>query len=153
MLTRFVYPFALMISLSAIVGCGPSIPELVPASGRLTINGDPVPHAKVSFIPMADGLDGNHTSSGLTDEDGNFSLEIPTGESGAYACLNKITVRDGPAPAAARSQDPGSAQIWDDFKKSLKNRPIPDDYRSLSGTPLEFTVSGDQAEYNIEITR
>src|SRR5215471_2560507 len=55
--------------LLAAGGCGRS--HLVKATGRLTYQGKPVPSTRVFFLPD----DGGRRSSGLTDDEGNFTLQ------------------------------------------------------------------------------
>ena len=126
------------------VGCAPSVPEVVSATGTVTINGEPLPNALVSFTPTAEGLDGNHKCTGTTDDQGNFTLKNYAGVAGAYACKNIVTIVDGKAPKEARSMDDGSAEIWNEYKASLKNRPIPKEYKSIGQTPLNIEVTTDQ---------
>ena len=133
-------------------GCGTSLPEVVPATGIVTINGDPLPNATVRFVPMQDGLDGAHTAAGVSDSDGRFRLVSSLGD-GAYACLNKVTIQEGPAPAEARAMSDEGARLWGEYKASLLNRPIPREYMSVGQTPLTFQVTPDKNEYLIKIER
>lgn len=135
------------------IGCDPGTPEVVQAKGNVTINGEPLPNALVSFIPMAEGLDGNHKCIGTTDENGNFTLASYAGMPGAYACINKVTIVDGEAPEEARSMDAEGADRWNEYKASLKNRPIPKEYMSIGQTPVAIEVKVGQTEYNIELER
>ena len=139
--------------LLLLAGCSESLPEIVQASGTVKINGEPLPHATVKFIPMADGLDGSHVASALTDEDGKFELALYSGSNGVYACENIVTVTEGPAPAEARSMDDDSVNVWNEFKDSLTNRPIPKEYMAIGLTPLKFDVSVDKSDYSIELER
>lgn len=134
------------------VGCKPAPPEIVKASGVVSINDEPLPNATVSFVPMAEGLNGSHKSSGTSDAEGKFTLSLYSGE-GVYAGLNKVTIQEGPAPDEARSMDADGAKIWSDYKATLKNRPIPKKYMSIGQTPLAFEVTPDKTEYLIKIKR
>ena len=58
-------------------GCGGS--GLVNASGRLTYKGQPVPSTLVTFWPAEEG---KRASTGVTDDDGNFTLSYSRQEPG-----------------------------------------------------------------------
>jgi hypothetical protein len=62
--------------LPALCGCGGS--RLVKATGRLMYQGKPVPSTRVTFQPD----DGGRRSTGVTDDDGNFSLKYSRTEQG-----------------------------------------------------------------------
>src|SRR5262245_60743840 len=62
----------------AIGGCNRG-PGLVTASGRLTHKGQPVPSTLVTFWPKEEG---KRASTGVTDDDGNFTLSYSRQEPG-----------------------------------------------------------------------
>lgn len=72
-------------------GTGEATPELTPVSGRVTLNGKPLPDAIVTFIPTAGRL-----SIGTTDAAGNYELFHKPGEPGAISGEHtvKITVEE-----------------------------------------------------------
>jgi len=58
------------ISLLLILGCGPKLPyDVVPFSGTVTYQGDPVPGLPIYFAPET-----GRPSNGLTDKDGKFTM-------------------------------------------------------------------------------
>jgi hypothetical protein len=61
----------------AVTGCNSS--ALVTASGRLTYKGKPVPSTLVTFWPEEEG---KRASTGVTDDDGNFTLQYSRTEPG-----------------------------------------------------------------------
>jgi hypothetical protein len=77
---------ALALALSA-SGCNPS--GLVSATGRLTYKGNPVPSTRVIFQPE----DGSRRSTGLTDDDGRFTLQFSRTESGVKPGRHMVFVR------------------------------------------------------------
>ena len=58
-------------------GCGgkPSY-ELVPVSGRVTLDGQPLANARVNFQPTRDQANPGPGSSGVTDAEGHFVLAL-----------------------------------------------------------------------------
>lgn len=144
---------ALAVLIST-TGCGPGIPPVVDVSGIVTLDGDPLPHAKVQFFPLHEGLDGNYMASGVTDKEGKYSL-THKGQSvpGVTACLCKITVSEGPMPPQIREMGQAGAAKLKAFRKKLKNRPIPPSYGALGTTELKFTISEENPVLNLELTR
>jgi hypothetical protein len=65
----------LLLCLSVTIGCDyRGLPGLVPVEGRLTLNGEPLADATVSFAPVDLGSD-KHGASGVTDANGRFVLK------------------------------------------------------------------------------
>ncbi|HBJ34195.1 MAG TPA: hypothetical protein DDZ51_05405 [Planctomycetaceae bacterium] len=58
--------------LSAVLGCGESTPTLVPLTGTLTLDGQPLPFKSLMLVP-ADGTPG-HGAGGYSDGQGNYQL-------------------------------------------------------------------------------
>ena len=142
----------LLLLVCLVTGCGPQLPEIVQARGSVSIDDNPLPNAVVKFIPLSEGLDGNHVSTATTDEDGIFSLSLRTGP-GVYSGEHKVIVLDPEAPEAARAMTGDAAGEWTKFKDSLVNRPIPKQYQSVALTPLTFTIGAGQEDLEIELQR
>ncbi|MEZ6139253.1 MAG: hypothetical protein R3B84_01660 [Zavarzinella sp.] len=138
-----------MIALS---GCNTGEPEIVPVTGTLTLNGKPLAHAEISFVPMQEGLSGHYIATAVTDDQGKFTLKIPKG-AGACAGENKVTVIEGPLPDEARGQSAKAQILASQFTAKLTNRPIPPQYASLAQSPLSVTVTKDQSDYPIDLKR
>ena len=69
--------FSLMF-VSLVMGCGPKEPRtpgVVPASGQVTLDGQPVADALVCISPTPAGSD-TKSASTTTDADGKFSLGV-----------------------------------------------------------------------------
>ena len=147
---------AFAFSFLLFAGCsgGPN-PEILPVSGVISIDGKPLPNAEVRFVPMVEGLDGNFIASGITGKKGEFSLRLPGKEEvGGVACLCKVTIEDQPMPGKVRAAyGNGNEALIKRYEASLKNRPIPTEYKLLRTTPLSYEVSAEQSEFNIEIKR
>jgi hypothetical protein len=153
--SRLWSSFALLVlGVITISGCGEAPPEIVPVTGILTCKGNPVGNAEVKFVPMQDGLDGNYSASGVTDRAGKFTLQLPgQSEPGCCACECKVLVVEGPIPGDTRGQDEKSLLAAANFRKSLKNRPIPKQYERVGTSPLSYTVSAETNNFEIELTR
>ena len=77
MTTRHRWHLLALTLVLAAAGCGG--PGLVNASGRLTYKGQPVPSTLVTFWPEEEG---KRASTGVTDDDGNFTLSYSRQEPG-----------------------------------------------------------------------
>ena len=75
--------------LSIFIGCGGvERPELATVKGRVTLKGQPVPLAKVIFIPNG----GGQSSSGETGPNGDYELFFRYEEPGAELGKHKISI-------------------------------------------------------------
>jgi len=142
-----------LLVLLLVCGCGaPKAPEIIPVTGSLTINGKPLAKATVKFLPVADGLGGNFTASGVTDEEGKFTLALPGDKgSGCYACETKVLVTEGPLPPGSRDDTAKGDLLARKYTASLKNRPIPQIYRRIGTTPISVVVSADENHFDFEL--
>jgi hypothetical protein len=73
------------------LGCGGRV---APVSGTVTLNGQPLPNALVSFQPIAPegGKAAGPGSTGTTNEKGEFSLKTAAGQTGAYVCKHRVII-------------------------------------------------------------
>ena len=80
---RFSFSLLLgLTSLPLLTGCGggAASPDLRAASGNVTLNGNPVEGASISFFPT---VQGGRSATGTTDASGNFKLSSFQKEDGA----------------------------------------------------------------------
>ncbi len=79
-------------------GCGEERPyTTVEVSGRVTLDGEPLAGAHLTFQPNTKVSRGPG-SFGLTDEEGRYRLETTAGDTGAVVGRHRvsITAKDGP---------------------------------------------------------
>ncbi len=76
---------SLIVALS-VTGCGSDGPERAVVTGKVTLNGDPLPGADVEFQP-----DDGSPSYGMTDDKGRYNLMYTRDKRGAM--LGEHTVR------------------------------------------------------------
>ena len=142
----------LLVVLLTCGGCNEPPPEIVAVEGTVTVNGDALPNAEVSFVPMAEGLSAEYIAMAVTDQDGKYALT--TGDQdGACACEHKVVLVEGPPPNGERVQTQEGFQQLKRFRAQLKNRPIPEEYTSVSQTPLSVTVTPEQQVYDLALQR
>ncbi|MBA2117453.1 carboxypeptidase-like regulatory domain-containing protein [Bremerella alba] len=98
--------FSLFLVSCCLIGCSSSGPELGTVDGTVTLDGNPLPKAVVSFRPVA----GGRTAEGVTDENGNFIIEFAAGAKGALLGDHEIrvtTYREKVIGDNGRVEDPG----------------------------------------------
>lgn len=85
---KYCMTLALCMILTASFGCNQG-PPILPVSGTVTYDGQPVSHAIITFVPNGSG--GKPTQAGIMD--GKFSIAKKFGvQSGAYM----VTVEEAP---------------------------------------------------------
>jgi hypothetical protein len=88
--------------LATLVGCGgPPEPTRLPVTGTVTLDGDPIGNALVSFLPEANTK--TLPSFAATAPDGKYVLRAPQGQKGIEAGTYRVTVsrllrKDGTPP-------------------------------------------------------
>jgi len=110
--------FGLLV-ISMLLGCGSKY-EVVPVSGRITLDGKPLANASIFTQPTnRDTKTPGPGSGGLTDENGEFELEFQTEDKkGAIPGDTRITIIEN-AEQKESNDDTGVA-----FK-----RKVPEEYR------------------------
>src|SRR5688572_21947117 len=79
--------FAVVLAALLSSGCGDGRPGRVPVSGRVLIDGKPLPQAAVRFCPP-----GGRSSSGKTDGGGRFVLACYEANDGALVATHKVII-------------------------------------------------------------
>lgn len=73
-LTNRAAMLLLLLGVAAFIGCGQErLPGLVPASGIVTYQGDPIADAWVTFVPSQPGSS-QRAASSVTDGQGHFTM-------------------------------------------------------------------------------
>ncbi len=77
-----------------IAGCGRESQSLVPVAGVVTLDGEPLAGARVSFEPRRQGeqINAGPSSFGQTDEQGRFVLSTLSGAEGAVPGEHNVIV-------------------------------------------------------------
>ena len=75
------------------VGCGGSSYSTAPVSGQVTLDGEAVANATVTFTPIGAAAELGPGSTGRTDSSGRFSLElVGEGSRGALVGPHRVTI-------------------------------------------------------------
>ena len=98
------YKYVPLLLAAALAGCGGSELELGEVQGVVTLNGDPLPNAVVTFSPKEGGPSG----VGKTNDKGEYQL-MTAGQLGAIPGQHTVSIICVPVPAPVkhvRSNDP-----------------------------------------------
>jgi predicted small lipoprotein YifL len=158
--------FALAIALCVLIGCGQQGPTVVPASGVVTYEGEPVEGARVMFHPQGEGA---RSSYGTTDASGRFKLSTFGMNDGALLGKHVVTVSKVEMPDEATKIDvealkkggyagggmPGYEKMMGvgGAEKVEVEQQIPEKYadRKTSGIEVEVTLDGEnEFAFNLE---
>jgi hypothetical protein len=142
---------ALLFCLVAL-GCS-RLPAVTEVEGTVYLNDEPLPNARIQFIPELDGFGAEVYSQAITDEQGHYCLSFPFKEkTGAVVGKHRVVIADPPPPKEMRGQREESQEKVVNYFKGLKNRPIPRVYASAVNTPLVVEVKGDQQIYDLHLS-
>jgi hypothetical protein len=146
--------------MTSLLGCSKSDrPDIAFASGRVTLDGNPVEGASVSFEPVG----GGRPCSGMTDADGVYKITsyepfdgAPVGDHNV--AIIKISgegssVPAGEDPTMSLSNISGPGAEKKDDKQPETIYLVPRKYGSVKTSNLKVTVpSGGSSELNFELT-
>lgn len=148
-----------MATVLSFAGCGAKadldfMNDFVPATGRVTLEGQPLPGATVRFIP-AIGATAGREAMALTDESGAYELSTlvpgltPDESKGALpgeyvVAISRVAMPDGAAPP------PDIVDENDAIAKGAKQF-VPSQYTDPSTSPLKATIAAPKAENNFEL--
>lgn len=130
---------AVLIAMT--MGCNNSKFEFAEVTGRILLNGEPVPEAKVVFMPTTTSEDGESGpySQGVTDAEGRYELNTMDDDSrsGAVVGSHRVIVS---TKQAHMDPDVMDLEIIDSPES------IPWKYTHYKKTPLKFEVPSIGAE-------
>lgn len=131
-----------------LAGCGGGgdtlkVPPLLAVSGKVTLDGQPLPSASVMFLPKP-GTKGQGAAAS-TGEDGSFTLKYNNGEPGCPAgeyvvLISKLQTKDGkPIPAGQTAADADAVDI------------IPARYKDPDAPTNSISVTGAKSDLVFEL--
>jgi len=89
-MARLLIPVSFLIA--GLAGCGSSDYELASVSGKVTLNGEPLPDALVNFEPTSEKSFTGPGSHGLTDAQGQSTLTTVEGSNGAVVGSHVVRI-------------------------------------------------------------
>ncbi len=140
--------------LLALNGCTRTPPPVTEVEGVVLLDCKPLPQAKVEFIPELAHFGAEMNSTGITDDQGHFSLTCTyKSQPGATVGKHHVLITEAPVPAEFRRPDGQTQAQLAQYLAKLKNRPIPAVYGTLSQTPLVLEVKADQKTYELNLKK
>jgi hypothetical protein len=137
----------------ACLGCSKG-PELGSVSGVVTMDGQPLPNAVVTFVPVA----GGRAAAGQTDANGQYTL-VFVGTTGALVGQHRVSVTTAPkaqgsAPSGKMTEEEYQKQAAGGtdpsaYDKAQVVEPIPERYNTK--TELVKEVKAGQNTINLEL--
>ncbi|MGE3808203.1 MAG: carboxypeptidase regulatory-like domain-containing protein [Gemmataceae bacterium] len=114
-------------------GCSADPYPLASVSGVVTLNGEPLPGARVGFEPIAkgDGLNAGQGSYAETDAEGRFTLTALNGKEGAVVGQHRVWIRT----LKAQSDENGRPTI-------VSGEKLPARYHDESELTFDVPVGG-----------
>lgn len=128
--TRLVAGVALAVALLAPVGCGEGGPKIVPVSGIVTIDGQPLTYGHIQVIPT-----GWRPASSRIGSDGRFMLTTTVSGDGCAVGTHPVVILAGESLSA-------DATKWHAPKK----------YADSKASNLTITVTKPTEDMKIELT-
>jgi len=133
------YLLLLLCALFLALGCGDSR-RLGTVSGKVTLDGQPLPNARVNFQPM-EGRNPGIGSYGQTDVKGEYSLTlIDEKAQGAMVGLHRVIIKAAPAKGSQT-----------DDKVPAGKDVVPPEYNTNS--ILQFEVKPGHNEANFDLKK
>jgi hypothetical protein len=135
-----MHPIQVMCSITWLIiavlvsGCTRSnYPQTVPVNGTVTLDGQPVPRAVVTFLPTS----GNRSATGDTDELGRFALSTFSPGDGAVVGEHRVAIvpKDPPPMPGSQFAVSGSAS------KTPWKAPFPAKYGQPAKSGFTVTVA------------
>jgi hypothetical protein len=119
----------LAIAILLTIGCGATGPEMMPVSGKVTQNGNPVAEAKILLHPQQQLPTGIPLPMAISDERGDFKVTSLSNGDGALPGMYRVTVelrapsksgeetiRDGRHLLPLRYSDPATSDLVREVK-------------------------------------
>ncbi len=136
--------------LPVLVGCpggaDGDLPDLVPVTGTVTLDGEPVEGVNVTFIPT--GTTPGGASYGATDASGKYELKSNDGRTGATAGEFKVVCgRWVMADGTAFVGEPGGPSPME----AGATESLPPKYSQEDATTLTATVPSGGGEVNFDL--
>lgn len=144
---RVLFPMTLWLGISGFCGCSqsPKLPDTVPFSGIVTLDGAPVEGALVNFENVASQKPG---AFGMTDAKGEYKLSILSGrltKEGAVAGDYKVSI--------SRFVDEQGNRVKMDQPRTIPGRQmIPRRYSDPIQTVLTGKVEAKGGKQDFELT-
>lgn len=137
-----------LLLLSFLIGCGDDgRPPLVPVSGVVTLDNEPVAGAAVMFMPLA----GGRPAQGVTDAAGKFRLSTFEDNDGALVGNHQVTITKVEVTGMTATADGLSGLV--DPSQIKETWIIPQKYAQPDSSGLSATVAKGMDEVTFSLTK
>jgi hypothetical protein len=118
--------------------------EHAEVSGRVLVEGQPLPGGQVTFVTVKDGF----ASSGPIDESGNYKVQAPIGDV-VIGVDNRMLMRRRGPQTVEHPKQPGAEE-----KQNVKGQwvAIPVEYSDPAASGLKYTVKPGPQTYDIQLS-
>jgi hypothetical protein len=127
-----------------LAGCGGKY-KVTQVSGKVTLDGKPLPKASVTFVPMAtkENQAPGPTAQGITDAEGRFQLSVDPNTPGAVVGKCRIYITTLLTDPAPDDRDAGGA-------KRVKDK-VPEKYNQNTELVYDVPAEGtDSANFDLK---
>jgi hypothetical protein len=131
-------PAAVLLSVAALGGCSDDGKDEVEVSGRVTMDGEPVPQGTITFL----SLDGSTPTGGGVITDGSYTAKVPVGAKKVTVLGNKII-----------GTEPSLKGVPDSAPRNKYQMVTPLEYNAASVTPLRADITGPQEGLDFALTK
>jgi hypothetical protein len=128
-----------------VAGCSNTASGLATVHGVVTMDGEPLDGAMVTFIPESGS--GVNPAYGQTGTDGKFVLAGAKGERGLPPGKYRVTVSKMKLPAGQKADEPILAAVTEADRKY----DLPEMYSDPAKTILSYSVTGDGQPIKIDL--
>lgn len=141
---RFISPLLFIL----LVGCSGKPYKVAKVSGRVTLDGKPLPKASITFVPMAS--EGNiapgPTARDVTDDEGRYTLTIDKDTPGAVVHKCRIYITTVIGPVVPNDEDGGPPTL----RKKMPRDKVPEKYNLKTELTFDVPREGtDTADFDL----
>ncbi len=135
------------VALLFLAGCGRSLPETAPVTGRITLDGNPVPKGRIVFVP-----DEGRPAIGAIQPDGTYRLTTFAPGDGAVLGHHTVTIQANEVIGGAV---PGSfeEEIEKGQRGGVLRHLVPEQYNSPKHSGLSVQVGPGPNEIDFDLHR
>jgi hypothetical protein len=140
--------FGYLLVLLATAGCGgEKMPELVEVNGVVTLKytGKPLDQIQVTFMPDPEKVNFGRSSTGVTNQNGEYSLKYgdKTDMNGAAVGWNRVVLSDIKAIESSRDENPIPRRFHSKYGRAAETTLV---FEVAGGAPQTINIEVDDSE-------
>ena len=136
----------ILLLLAVVCGCNSKPYSVAQVSGRVTLDGKPLPKASITFVPLAtkENMGPGPTATAITDADGRYTLTVDKDTVGAVVGRCRIFVTTRFTDPLPPDQDGGPPVL-------LPRDKVPDRYNVRTDLTFDVPSGGtDRADFELK---